>query len=149
MGTTPDSMTALEAGNYPIKVKQDGYADWSETATIKRGRTSELSASLEKMNNKACQANTSGTESSSSELSGTMVHINGDCFQMGSNRSAVEKPVHSVCVKDFQLGKTEVTQGQWRAVMGSNSSGFSTCGDNCPIEKVSWDDVQGFLNKLK
>ena len=44
------------------------------------------------------------------------------------------------------MGKTEVTQGQWRAVMGSNPSKFK--GDNRPVERVSWDDIQVFLKKL-
>jgi formylglycine-generating enzyme required for sulfatase activity len=46
------------------------------------------------------------------------------------------------------MGKIEVTQGQWRALMGSNPSHFSSCGDNCPVEKVSWDDAQLFIQKL-
>jgi len=43
---------------------------------------------------------------------------------------------------------TEITQGQWKAVMGSNPSHFSSCGDNCPVEQVSWDDLQSFVSKL-
>ena len=59
-----------------------------------------------------------------------------------------EKPVHEVCVDDFYIGKYEVTQRQWTAVMGNNPSIFKSCGDNCPVENVSWDDVQDFINKL-
>jgi formylglycine-generating enzyme required for sulfatase activity len=44
------------------------------------------------------------------------------------------------------MGKTEVTQAQWKAIMGSNPSNFK--GDNLPVEQVSWDDVQIFLSKL-
>jgi formylglycine-generating enzyme required for sulfatase activity/phage host-nuclease inhibitor protein Gam len=47
----------------------------------------------------------------------------------------------------FYLAKTEVTQAQWRAMMGSNPSNFSGC-DNCPVEQVSWDDIQTYLQKL-
>ena len=43
---------------------------------------------------------------------------------------------------------TEVTQGQWRSVMGDNPSGFKECGDDCPVENVSWNDIQGFMKKL-
>lgn len=43
---------------------------------------------------------------------------------------------------------TEVTQGQWEAVMGSNPSYVSSCGSDCPVENVSWDDAQEFINKL-
>ena len=50
--------------------------------------------------------------------------------------------------KAFRLQTTEVTQGQWRAVMGNNPSGFTSCGDDCPVEQVSWDDIQTFLQRL-
>lgn len=70
-------------------------------------------------------------------------------FQMGSNSgSADEKPVHRVVLsKSFQLGKYEITQGQWKAVMGSNPS-FFTGDDSLPVETVSWSDVQQFIAKL-
>jgi hypothetical protein len=48
----------------------------------------------------------------------------------------------------ISIGKYEVTQGQWKAVMGNNPSDFTGCGDNCPVEQVSWDDVQQFIHKL-
>jgi formylglycine-generating enzyme required for sulfatase activity len=78
-----------------------------------------------------------------------MVIISSGEFKMGSaNGDSYEKPVHSVTVNAFALGKTEVTQGQWRAVMGNNPSQFSSCGDDCPVEKVDWNDVQAFIQKL-
>jgi formylglycine-generating enzyme required for sulfatase activity len=46
------------------------------------------------------------------------------------------------------MGKYEVTQGQWRAVMGNNPSYFSNCGDTCPVEQVSWNDAQEFIKRL-
>ncbi len=49
--------------------------------------------------------------------------------------------------KGFWLGETEVTQGQWKEVMGSNPS-YNKAGDNYPVEKVSWDDCQKFIGKL-
>jgi formylglycine-generating enzyme required for sulfatase activity len=48
----------------------------------------------------------------------------------------------------FMLGKTEVTQGQWRRIMGDNPSWFRYCGDNCPVEQVTWFDAVNFCNKL-
>jgi len=80
-----------------------------------------------------------------------MIFVQGGCFQMGDtfgDGESDEKPVHKVCVHDFYLGKYEVTQGQWKAVMGNNPSNFSNCGDNCPVEQVSWNDVQQFIRKL-
>jgi hypothetical protein len=50
-------------------------------------------------------------------------------------------------IKSFYIGKTEITQSQWRRVMGSNPSGFSGCSD-CPVERVSWEEVQEFLRRL-
>ncbi len=62
---------------------------------------------------------------------------------------ADERPVHEVTLTTaFRLQKTEVTQAQWRAVMGSNPSFFGSCGDTCPVERVSWNDIQAFLLAL-
>ena len=58
------------------------------------------------------------------------------------NIEMVELPI------GIMMGKYEVTQGQWQAVMGNNPSFFSSCGNNCPVEQVSWDDVQGFIQRL-
>ena len=72
-------------------------------------------------------------------------------FQMGSVGSEAdedEAPVTSVRIRrGFWLGKYEVTQSEWMAVMGSNPSGFSGCG-RCPVERVSWEDVQEFLQRI-
>lgn len=58
-------------------------------------------------------------------------------------------PPHSVKIKqDFYLGKYEVTQGQWLAVMGKNPSEAKDCGGECPVENMTWKDVQVFIRKL-
>ena len=77
-----------------------------------------------------------------------MVVIPAGSFEMGSNETSGEQPVHRVNLPGFLLGKTEVTQGQWKAVMGSNPSYFSQCGDDCPVENVRWDDAQDFAGRL-
>jgi len=77
-----------------------------------------------------------------------MVFVEGGTFQMGSNSGGDdEKPVHIVKVSSFYIGKYEVTQKQWKEVMGSNPSNFKGC-DNCPVEMASWNDIQEFLRKL-
>jgi len=80
-----------------------------------------------------------------------MVKVVKGCYQMGDTFGDGydnEKPVHEVCVSDFYIGKYEVTQGQWKAVMGKNPSAFSGCGDDCPVEQVSWNDAQEFIRRL-
>lgn len=72
-----------------------------------------------------------------------MVTVPGGCFQMG------DKDVrHEVCLDDFLIGTYTVTQGQWQQVMGNNPSYFGSCGDDCPVEKVDWNDVQEFIRRL-
>ena len=77
-----------------------------------------------------------------------MVVIPAGSFVMGSERNADENPPHTVYIRSFLMGRTEVTQKQWLDVMGSNPSRFSGCGPECPVESVSWDDVQQFIAKL-
>jgi len=68
-------------------------------------------------------------------------------FNMGSEESDDEKPVHKVKIKNpFYLGSYPVTQREWKEVMNDNPSYFK--GDNLPVEQVSWDDVQKFIKKL-
>ncbi|MBF0224810.1 MAG: SUMF1/EgtB/PvdO family nonheme iron enzyme [Desulfobacterales bacterium] len=83
----------------------------------------------------------------------TFVLIKSGKFTMGSPSSELgrdsDETQHEVTLtKSFYMQTTEVTQGQWKAVMGSNPSYFNSCGDNCPVEQVSWDDCQTFISKL-
>lgn len=79
-----------------------------------------------------------------------MVAVEGGTFTMGSpknerDRSSDEKQ-HQVTLSNYHIGKTVVTQALWKAVMGKNPSYFK--GDNLPVEKVSWNDCQQFIQKL-
>ena len=85
-----------------------------------------------------------------------MVKVEAGTFMMGATSEmkdsyddpySDEKPVHQVTLtNDYYMGKYEVTQALWQAVMGSNPSNFK--GDNLPVEKVSWNDCQEFISKL-
>ena len=101
-------------------------------------------------NKAANTASSSSSETFKNSIGMEFVKIPAGLFMMGSSDTGNnEKPVHEVTIsKDFWMGKTEVTQGQWKAVMGNNPSQFKDCGDNCPVENVSWDDVQEFIKKL-
>lgn len=79
-----------------------------------------------------------------------MVQIKSGSFMMGTDSGEDdEKPAHRVTINySFEIGKTEVTQGQWREIMGTNPSKFDECGDTCPVEMVSWNDIQEYIAQL-
>ncbi len=75
--------------------------------------------------------------------------VPGGCFSMGSASGGDdEKPVHEVCLDGFWMGRTEVTQGQWERIMGSNPSYFKA-GDSFPVETVSWAEAREFITRFK
>jgi formylglycine-generating enzyme required for sulfatase activity len=82
-----------------------------------------------------------------------MIYVEGGSFMMGSlDGIANERPVREVKLNSFYIGKYEITQAQWSQVMGdsvniSNPTYFKGCKD-CPVEMVSWNDIQDFLRKL-
>ncbi len=77
-----------------------------------------------------------------------MVFVEGGTFEMGSNfGEADEKPIHKVTLSSFNIGKYEITQAQWKAVMGNNPSYFKDCQE-CPVEQVSWKEIQEYVRKL-
>jgi formylglycine-generating enzyme required for sulfatase activity len=76
-----------------------------------------------------------------------MALVEGGSFQMGSSSGGNnEKPVHTVTVKSFYMGRTEVTQKEWAELMGNNPSYFK--GDNLPVEMVSWHEAVEYCNRL-
>lgn len=79
-----------------------------------------------------------------------LTFVKGGCFPMGDqfgDGGTDEKPVHEVCVDDYYLGTYEVTEAQWRAVMGS-LPGQKGRGDDYPVIGVSWNDAREFIKKL-
>jgi formylglycine-generating enzyme required for sulfatase activity len=85
-------------------------------------------------------------------LVGNFILVKGGTFNMGCTQQSDicdddERPPHSVTLKGYYIGQTEVTQAQWRAVTGDNPAKFNDC-EECPVEQVSWDDVQEFLRLL-
>ena len=85
-------------------------------------------------------------------ISFEMIYVKGGTFTMGCTNEqggdcdGDEKPTHSVTLSDYYIGKFEVTQELWKAVMGKNPSNWK--GDKLPVESVSWNDVQKFITKL-
>jgi formylglycine-generating enzyme required for sulfatase activity len=87
----------------------------------------------------------------------TMVRVEGDSFMMGCDGNDPERkrikcndneiPLHPVKLSSYYIGATEVTQAQWKAIMGNNPSKHKDC-DECPVENVSWVDANNFIQKL-
>lgn len=81
-------------------------------------------------------------------VSFNMVKVEGGTFMMGSETGDPdESPQHEVTLGNYYIGQTEVTQELWKAVMGSNSSKF-TSSDQLPVDALSWDDCQQFVTTL-
>ena len=162
LGQSPRVFNGLLVGNHQVEVRKDGYATDKKSVTISEGQTASISGTLS--SNTASSSN--GYSSSSSLASGgntifipvkkgisiEMVKVEAGTFMMGAtsemqNPYDDEKPVHQVTLtNDYYMGKYEVTQNLWKAVMGRNPSKFK--GDDLPVEKVSWDDCQEFISKL-
>ena len=136
VGTTPYK-GSLTFGMHKLSISKDGKKSEKVVNIAQKGGESSFTLSF-------------GPESFKETVNGVsfdMVSIEGGSFMMGSNDGDVdEKPIHRVTVSDIYMGKTEVTQALWKAVMGNNPSRFK--GDNLPVEQVSWDDAQEFIKKL-
>jgi formylglycine-generating enzyme required for sulfatase activity len=89
----------------------------------------------------------------STVMGGKFVLIPAGTFMMGAQIRETEadgnETQHQVTIsRPFYMQTTEVTQGQWKMVTGNNPSHFISCGDECPVEQVSWNDAQKFIRKL-
>ncbi|PQJ81855.1 bifunctional serine/threonine-protein kinase/formylglycine-generating enzyme family protein [Polaribacter glomeratus] len=123
----------------------------STIASIKEALNSAEAKKKQEEQQKAIE-HTNRAAKAIKSLEENMVYVQGGTFTMGCTSeqtgcSSNESPAHAVTLSSFNIGKYEVTQGQWQAVMGNNPSSFSGC-DQCPVEQVSWNDIQSFLKKL-
>lgn len=65
-----------------------------------------------------------------------------------SGRDNDENQHYVIITRDYWMQATEVTQGQWRDLMGNNPSRFTSCGSRCPVEKVNWFEAAAYCNRL-
>ncbi|MDP8211053.1 MAG: SUMF1/EgtB/PvdO family nonheme iron enzyme, partial [Candidatus Stygibacter australis] len=127
------TFTDVPVGKYVLIVSADSCKTHKEKLLLNADETIAKQISLEK----------------GSDVPEWMVFVEGGTFQMGSSSGDDdEKPVHSVTVSDFYIGKYEVTQGEYEAVMGKNPSNFKDSGKDAPVEQVSWYDAVEYCNKL-
>jgi formylglycine-generating enzyme required for sulfatase activity len=78
-----------------------------------------------------------------------MIYVQAGTFKMGNDtgEKKMDKPAHDVELEEFWISKFEVTQSQWKEIMGENPSSFQGC-EQCPVENVSYDDIQLFITKI-
>ena len=144
IGISPINYNFKIGKNYNIKITKENYKPINESVYISENIYKLPIFNLEKDIN-LIYSDLPKTE---------MVFVQGGTFTMGctdeqgNDCAGDEKPTHQVTLSDYYIGKYEVTQGLWKKVMGSNPSYFKYCGDDCPVESVSWDDCQEFISKL-
>jgi len=134
----------VTTGSHNLEIR--GTETWQQSITVNENLSTTVEAKrrtpIVNPNNQTAAAEVSGPNGM------VFRRIEGGTFQMGSTTGdSDEQPVHSVTLSTYYMSKYEVTQAQWKAVMGSNPSSFSGC-DKCPVENVSWDDIQTFIQKL-
>jgi len=143
-----DSRDVNDLNAYLRKFPQGLFSEVASNRIKSMGQTSSVVASAP---TRPAQA---GSSFKDCEDCPEMVEIPAGTFLMGSKAdpvaasqpSADEQPQHSVSIKSFAMGKYELTQEQWHAVMGTTPSKFK--GHNLPVDQVSWDDAQEFVNRL-
>ena len=140
----------LRAGDYIVQLfPGDGSIVLNEEVSLVAGETETVKLEVKK---EQIQEKPAQQPQLNSGTNIDMVYVPGGSFTMGCTSEqgdceSDEKPSHTVSLSSFYIGKNEITQAQWRAVMGTNPSNFSGC-DNCPVENVSWNDAQQFIQKL-
>ena len=138
MALLPTMLMAQEPGNY---VRRSDSHEVKPIDKPKPQTNSNQNAGARRTSNPVLQ-----------NLINNMVRVEGGMFMMGatseqgSEAESDEKPAHQVTLSSFSIGKYEVTQEEWEAVMGSNPSSFK--GMKLPVEQVSWNDCQDFIRKL-
>ena len=131
---------------YHIEISKKGYITFDEWISLDEGAEKKMDIVLKEIEKKSEKYITN-------ELGMKFVYIKPGKFIMGSpknepGRFSRETQHNVILTKDFYMQTTEVTQGQWEKIMGSNPSEFQGCGKNCPVERVSWNDVQEYIKKL-
>ena len=137
--------------------RQAREAEQRRAQEAERQRQTREAAARQAREAEQRRAQEAGRQREANELVNTIgmefVRIEAGTFRMGAparraGRSDDRSRYTIHISQPFYLGKYEVTQGQWRAVLGDNPSHFTDCGDTCPVENVSWEDAQAFIEEL-
>ena len=126
-----------------VEVRREGYTSVAETVSLTSGGRQSVTMQLE----------VASAAPKAADCPAGYVRIAPGTFVMGSPTGEEghddDETQHSVTItRAYCMKATEVTQGEWQSVMGSNPSNFTSCGSNCPVERVSWEDAVGYANAL-
>lgn len=157
-GTKNISVTDID-GNFIIKAKSSSITVTvtflgcvPKQVKLTEGTKEEITLIEESYKNQPSLSASTVTIPVKDGVSIEMIKVEAGTFMMGAtpemkNSWTEERPIHQVTLtNDYYIGKYEVTQSLWCALMDNNPSYFK--GDNLPVEQVSWDDCQKFINKL-
>ncbi len=141
----------LDPGKYHIEISAPEYEMKKTWIEVAAGEDKQLKISLIKV--KATDAMGPRAKVFTNSIGMKFVYIEPGTFLMGSpsgesGRADDEQQHRVTLTHGFYLGITEVTQGRWRSIVGNDPSYFKHCGDDCPVETVSWDDCQAFIQEL-
>ncbi len=129
-------------GNYSVMVKSPVAMDTSKNFIVLEGEIKTVSVHLKTLSSISLK-------SLGNRLGMAFKYVNPGTFTMGSPSGDRDENPHQVTLtKGYYLQTTEVTQAQWKSIMGKNPSRFNDCGTNCPVENISWKEVQEFIKKL-
>jgi formylglycine-generating enzyme required for sulfatase activity len=169
VGTTTGGEDTFEVApaSKRVEVRRSGYGTVTQTLSLRPGGDAGVVVAMERGRTLTTSQGRAGevdANFASSRDLGTEGRVVGVCpvgyvriapgtFVMGSPESETgrgdDELQHRVTLTRAHCMKaTEVTQGEWQALMGSNPSAFQNCGENCPVEQVSWDDAVAFANAL-
>ena len=147
------TLTDIQTGSHRIELRYPSYTE-SKYITVYENKTSSLSFTYKKpkmtvssssSSNKPA-SNNNNYAASGSSYKPQMVFVEGGSFQMGSTTNYNAKPIHKVTLSSFYISKYEITQKEYKAVMGNDPSSHK--GEGMPVDKVSWFDACEYCNKL-
>ena len=143
----------LDPGRYHLAVSARKYRKKGMWVELSAGEDKNISIRLEPAPVKRDAVSPRAGGKLTNRLGMEFVYIPPGSFMMGSppgesGRDDDERRHRVTLPAGFYMQTTEVTQGQWKRVMGNNPSRFSHCGNDCPVERVSWDDCREFIRKL-
>ena len=149
LGATPLNLSDVVPGTVQLEFRLDGYKATTQSGEVRAKETAQITAALEPLPSPQV-----GQPWTIPDLELALQPIAAGSFTMGSpdseaGRDNDEGPqTHVTISRPFWLGRTEVTQGQWQAVMEGNPSSYPNAGTDAPVENVSWNDAMSFCQKL-